>query len=85
MKNKMSDLRNHLFDVLERLKDPDEATPMSFEQAKAIVAVSEQLIDSARVENEYLHQVNRLYPDGIPTGGLLQLPGWSSESVDTGR
>ena len=73
----MSDLRDHLFDVLERLKDPDPATPMSLDTAKAIVSVSEQLIDSARVENEYIRDVTRLYPDGVPQGGTLALPGWA--------
>lgn len=56
-KNTMGDLRDHLFDVLERLKDPDEATPMDVETAKTIVDVADTLIDTQRVENEFIRSV----------------------------
>ena len=60
----MSDLREHLFEVLERLKDPEPETPMDIDTAKAIVGVADTIIDSARVENEYLREMSRLYTDG---------------------
>jgi len=54
-KNKIGDLRNHLFDVLERVKsinDPDasEADKIDIEQAKTIVDVAEQIIETFKVE-----------------------------------
>ena len=52
MKNKMSDLRNHLFETLEALKDEDK--PMDIERAKAVCAVSSQLIETAKVEVKFL-------------------------------
>lgn len=48
MKNKIEDLRNHLFETLEALKDADR--PMEVERAGAIANVAKVLIDSAKVE-----------------------------------
>jgi hypothetical protein len=52
MKNKITDLNNHLFAQLERLGDesltPEQVT-RECERADAIVAVSEQIIRSATV------------------------------------
>jgi hypothetical protein len=65
-KTKMSDLREHLFDVLERLKDPEPETPMNLDTAKAIIGVAETIIDSARAENDYLVALSKLYANGNP-------------------
>lgn len=48
MKNKMVDLRNHLFAALEGLADKDE--PMDLDRAKAISDVAQTIINSAKVE-----------------------------------
>ena len=48
MKNKMSDLRNHLFETLEELKDKDK--PMDIARAKAVSDVAQTLINAAKVE-----------------------------------
>lgn len=48
MKNKLSDLRNHLFATLEALQDPEK--PMDIERANAIAEVGKVLVDSAKVE-----------------------------------
>lgn len=52
MKNKISDLRNHLFETLEALKD--EEKPMDISRAKAISEVAQTIIDSAKVEIEFM-------------------------------
>lgn len=55
MKNKIEDLRDHLFVTLERLSADDK--PPSAEEiarARAISEVAKTLIDSARVEVEYM-------------------------------
>ena len=52
MKNKISDLRDHLFATLESLRDEDK--PMELDRAKAIAEVSQQIINSAKVECEFL-------------------------------
>lgn len=56
-KNTMSDLRDHLFETLEALKDEDK--PMDIDRAKAICNVADKLIDSARVEVKYLEVTGR--------------------------
>ena len=53
----MGDLRDHLFEVIERLKDPDPQTPMDVETAKTIVETANTLIDTQRVENEFIRSV----------------------------
>ncbi len=52
MKNKIDDLRNHLFATLEALQDKEN--PMEIDRAKAISKVADSIIDSARVECQYM-------------------------------
>jgi len=51
-KNKIEDLRDHLFAALESLADKDE--PMDIDRAKAISDVAQTIINSAKVEIDYL-------------------------------
>jgi hypothetical protein len=55
-KNKITDLRDHLFETLEALKDPDK--PMELDRAKAISQVAQTIIDSAKVEVELVKALN---------------------------
>lgn len=55
MKNKLSDLNNHLFEMLERLNDDDltdEQLDKEIKRAGAISNVSKQIIDNAKLEVE---------------------------------
>jgi hypothetical protein len=52
----MTDLRNHLFEVIEALKDKEE--PMELARAKAVVEVAQTLINSAKVEVDFLEAVD---------------------------
>jgi hypothetical protein len=52
MKNRLTDLRNHLFETLEALKDPEK--PMDVDRARAISEVGKTLIDSAKLELQFL-------------------------------
>jgi hypothetical protein len=52
MKNKITDLRNHLFETLEGLLDKEE--PLEIERAKAVADVAQVLVNSAKIEVEYL-------------------------------
>jgi hypothetical protein len=56
VKNKMTDLRNHLFEVMESLKDKDQ--PMEIARAKAVCEVAQVLINSAKVEVEFLNAID---------------------------
>jgi hypothetical protein len=52
----MTDLRNHLFEVMEALKDKDN--PMEVARAKAVVDAAQALINTAKVEVQYLEAVD---------------------------
>ena len=51
-KNKIEDLRDHLFATLEALQDPEK--PMDIDRAKAIADVGRVLVDSAKVEVAFI-------------------------------
>jgi hypothetical protein len=55
-KNKVDDLRNHLFDTLEALRDPEK--PMDVARAKAISDIAQTIINSAKVEVDFLKATN---------------------------
>lgn len=67
MKNKIDDLRNHLFATLEALSDKEE--PMELERAKAIADVARVIVDSAKAEVQFLQVTGR--NDGT---GFISLP-----------
>lgn len=50
--SKMEELRDRLFDTLENLTKDDK--PMELDRAKAIVDVAQTIINSAKVEVDYL-------------------------------
>ena len=52
MKNKITDLRNHLFETIERLLDSDE--PLDIDRAKAVADVAQVIVNSAKVEVDYM-------------------------------
>lgn len=69
MKNKIEDLRNHLFETLEALKDKDH--PMEIERAKAIVGVAQVLVNSAKAEVEFIKATGSKGSDFIPSAPAL--------------
>lgn len=52
MRNKIEDLRNHLFATLEALQDEKE--PMDVARAKAIADVAQVIVNSAKTEVDFL-------------------------------
>lgn len=59
-KNKLEDLRDHLFAQLERLGDEDLTTEQlekEVQRAKSISQVSAAIIDTAKIEVEFLETV----------------------------
>lgn len=63
MKNKLSDLRDHLFETIERLKSADRSMPL--EKAKAIAEVAQVIINSAKVEVDYLKATDQAQGTGF--------------------
>lgn len=74
MKNKIEDLRNHLFATLEALTDAEK--PMEIERARAIADVARVVIDSAKAEVSFLLATNQT----IGTG-FIALPGGDTAST----
>lgn len=66
MKNKIEDLRNHLFAALEGLAD--EEKPLDLERAKTIAAVAQTIINSAKVEVEYMEVTGQTGSDFMTKG-----------------
>ena len=60
LKNTLADLRNHLFETLEELRDP--ASRMDTARARAICDVSGRIIDSAKVEVEMVRAIGASEP-----------------------
>ena len=74
-KNKIDDLRNHLFETLEALKDDEK--PMEVDRAKAICDVAQTIINSAKVELAALELTGQESQSeflGIGQPAPLQLP-----------
>lgn len=82
MKNKLSDLNNHLFAQLERLSDED-LTPERIDQevarAKAIVGVSDQIVGAASLQFKAAELIARhgrgisdVIPDSMAAGRQIE-------------
>ena len=67
-RNKIEDLRNHLFATMEALLD--EEKPIELDRAKAIADIAQVIINSAKVEVDYVKVTERsrassgFFPEG---------------------
>lgn len=69
-KNKIDDLRNHLFETLEALRD--EEKPMELDRARAVADVARVIVESAKVEVDMLKVTGGMNSTGfIPDATLL--------------
>lgn len=59
-KNKISDLRDHLFETIEMLKDPEK--PLELERARAICNVAQTIINAAKVEVDLVEALDGRAP-----------------------
>jgi hypothetical protein len=53
-RNKIEDLRDHLFEIIEMLKDND----MELDKAKAIADIAQVIVNSAKVEVDFIKVVH---------------------------
>jgi hypothetical protein len=60
-RNKINDLRDHLFEALERLKDGD----IDIETAKAMSEVSQTIINSAKIEIDFIKATGSTQDSGF--------------------
>lgn len=57
-KNRLSDLRNHLFAQLESLRDAEAgALDVEISRAKAVASIGGKIIDAAKTELKYLESI----------------------------
>lgn len=59
MKNKIEDLRNHMFESIERLMDKDLDLEEEVKRSKAVADVAQTIINSAKVEVEFMKAVGQ--------------------------
>ncbi|HYM25517.1 MAG TPA: hypothetical protein VEU08_20000 [Vicinamibacterales bacterium] len=72
-KNKIDDLRNHLFETLEALKD--EEKPMDIARAQAVADVAKVIVESAKTEVAFLKVTGAVSASGFfPEGEGQELP-----------
>ena len=62
-KNKIEDLRDHLFATIEALLDDED--PMDLDRAKAVKDVAQVVINSAKVEVDFLKATNAVEGSGF--------------------
>jgi hypothetical protein len=53
-RNKIEDLRDHLFEIIEMLKEND----MEIDKAKAIADIAQVIVNSAKVEVDFIKVVH---------------------------
>jgi len=58
MKNKIEDLRNHLFVAIEQLMDKEN--PMPLDRAQTVADVAQVIVNSAKVEVDFLRAADAL-------------------------
>jgi hypothetical protein len=67
MKNKIEDLRNHLFATIEGLLDEKE--PLDLDRAKTVAEVAQVIVNSAKVEVDYMYKLGSKGTGFIPNDG----------------
>jgi hypothetical protein len=70
-RNKINDLRNHLFEVIEMLKD-DEANSMTIEKAETIAQVAQVIINTGKLETDYIRATDGVRRTNYETQFLNQ-------------
>ncbi|MET4727384.1 hypothetical protein ABIE09_001178 [Lysobacter enzymogenes] len=63
MKNKIEDVRNHLFETLEALLD--RSAPMDIDRARAVAEVAQTIINSAKVEVDFMRVTDSVRGTGF--------------------
>lgn len=70
-KNKIEDLRNHLFATLEALQDDEN--PMDINRAKTIADIAQVIVNSAKIEVDFIRATGNEQTTGfIPNQNFLK-------------
>lgn len=68
-RNKITDLRDHLFATIEGLLDADE--PLDIKRAQAVAEVATVIVESAKAEVMYMKVTGQTNSDFIPPSRQL--------------
>jgi hypothetical protein len=82
--HQISDLRDHLFDQLDRLNDPGADLEKELKKAKAFVEIGGVLVNSAKVEVDAM-KITRSEGSGFIPKGDLQLPAATQKKIGNGK
>lgn len=64
-KNKITDLRDHLFEVIELLKDDESG--FTVDKAKAVADVAQVIVNTAKIEIDYIRAADEITGVMTPT------------------
>ena len=70
-RNKINDLRNHLFEVIEMLKDEEENS-MTIEKAETIAQVAQVIINTCKLETDYIRATDGIRRTNYQTDFINQ-------------
>lgn len=76
MKNKLTDLNNHLFEQLERLNDDElkgEDLKREISRSRAMTDVAQQIIDNGRLALDAVKVSNKSYSEDKPMPKMLEV------------
>jgi hypothetical protein len=80
----IDDLRSHLFETLKALRDKEN--PMDIDRAKAIADIGRVVVDSAKVEVQFLEATGALEGTGfLPAGEVPPVTRPKLAAAGTGR
>lgn len=82
MNHNITELRDHLFATLQSLRDPQN--PMDIERARAVADVAKVVIDSARIEVDYIRVIGSDAPSTGFIGSLAAPAGAQQQLADGG-
>jgi hypothetical protein len=68
----IQDLRKDLFDTIADLRNKDK--PMELDRAKMISEVAQTIINSAKVEVEFIEAIGGIGTDFVPPREIAKLP-----------
>ena len=75
-KNKIEDLRNALFETIERLMDEDD--PMDLDRAESVAKVAQVVVNTAKVEVDFIkhtgHGGSSFIQNSLPVSAPLAGP-----------
>jgi hypothetical protein len=76
-KNRIEDLRDHLFETIEALRDED--SPMELDRARTIADVARVIVDTAKAEVAFVNAT------GATTSGFFPGPEAPRQLAPAGR